>query len=361
MRFSICIPNYNYERYLGETITSVLDQTHHDLEIHVADNASTDGSVALVRGFDDERVDVSVNRCNVGFPANLDRAVVGTSGEWINLLSSDDLMAPTALDTYRRAIEHLGEKPIVLASSCQVIDGIGEPVGVLEPPAWCWRPEDIDPALTDLLGHRTYRLTPDVVLERSLRQLRNPLWFASTVFPRSLYNAVEGYRSQQLMAPDKEFHWRVIAQASEVVFVDAPLYSYRVHASNQNSQQSQSGALKFLLDQYILSFNTDPELRARAGVDQADLARSFVREDIAKRAVLDLIKGDKLMAKRCVLLGRAAYPHLMDRDPLALAARALVATRVVSSPLLHRFEEPLRRRLLSQSTLIKRVRPVGDG
>ena len=42
MKFSICIPNYNYEKYLGRTIQSVLDQTDADFEIVVSDNASTD-------------------------------------------------------------------------------------------------------------------------------------------------------------------------------------------------------------------------------------------------------------------------------------------------------------------------------
>ena len=51
--FSICIPNYNYARYVGETIQSVLDQSFQDFEVIVADNASTDDSVQVVRSFQD--------------------------------------------------------------------------------------------------------------------------------------------------------------------------------------------------------------------------------------------------------------------------------------------------------------------
>ena len=40
MKFSICIPNYNYGRYLGRTIQSVLDQQGADFELLVSDNAS---------------------------------------------------------------------------------------------------------------------------------------------------------------------------------------------------------------------------------------------------------------------------------------------------------------------------------
>ena len=37
-KFSICIPNYNYEKYIGETIESVLNQDMCDYNIHISDN-----------------------------------------------------------------------------------------------------------------------------------------------------------------------------------------------------------------------------------------------------------------------------------------------------------------------------------
>ena len=68
---SVLIPNYNYARYIGLTIDSVLKQASADTEIVVTDNASTDSSVEVVRAYDDDRVRLSVNPCNVGFAANL--------------------------------------------------------------------------------------------------------------------------------------------------------------------------------------------------------------------------------------------------------------------------------------------------
>ena len=108
MKFSICIPNYNYERYLGSTIRSVLEQADVDLEILLSDNASTDGSVALAQSFGDPRIQVRVNAVNVGFAGNLDRAARLATGDWLIMLSSDDLALPGALASYRRLIEALG-------------------------------------------------------------------------------------------------------------------------------------------------------------------------------------------------------------------------------------------------------------
>ena len=117
MKFSICIPNYNYERYLGRTIASVREQQDVDLEILMSDNASTDGSVALAQSFGDPRIQVHVNAVNVGFAGNLDRAARMATGEWMIMLSSDDLARPGALTTYRGVIDELG-----LAAEGAVLD-----------------------------------------------------------------------------------------------------------------------------------------------------------------------------------------------------------------------------------------------
>ena len=97
--FSICIPNYNYGDYIGETIQSVLNQSYQNFEIIVADNASTDNSVDVVKSFKDDRIRLIQNEINIGFSPNLQKATMYANGDFINLLSSDDLMKPNALET----------------------------------------------------------------------------------------------------------------------------------------------------------------------------------------------------------------------------------------------------------------------
>ncbi|MDD4509705.1 MAG: glycosyltransferase family 2 protein, partial [Oscillospiraceae bacterium] len=57
---SVLVASYNYERYLGDTIRSVLAQTWGDFELLVIDDGSRDGSVELARSFvaQDDRVRV---------------------------------------------------------------------------------------------------------------------------------------------------------------------------------------------------------------------------------------------------------------------------------------------------------------
>src|SRR5574343_480869 len=109
IRFSVCIPNFNYEGYIGRTIQSVLDQTYPELEIIIVDNASTDRSWDTIQTYvtKDSRVKAYRNSYNIGFAPNLDKAAQYAENEYIVVLSSDDLMMPDALNEYKNILEQL--------------------------------------------------------------------------------------------------------------------------------------------------------------------------------------------------------------------------------------------------------------
>src|SRR5687768_14468183 len=72
---SVCIPVYNGELFLAETIRSVLDQTYRDFELVVLDNASTDATGRIARSFGDPRVRVETNPSTIVQPENWRAAV----------------------------------------------------------------------------------------------------------------------------------------------------------------------------------------------------------------------------------------------------------------------------------------------
>ncbi|MEH2087113.1 CHAT domain-containing protein [Nostoc sp.] len=95
---SIVIVNYNRESYLEEAIASVLAQTWQNFELLIWDNGSTDGSVAIAKAYaqKDRRVRV-VEADNQGVAAACKAAIAQTSGAYIGIVDSDDILAPTAL------------------------------------------------------------------------------------------------------------------------------------------------------------------------------------------------------------------------------------------------------------------------
>ena len=103
-----------------------------------------------------------------------------------------------------------------------------------------WRASDRVDRLDDLAGGPVYRVASDELLRRCLRTMRNPFNFATTCYPRRLYESLEGYGGGRLINPDKWFNWRLLTVATSAYYVDRALFSYRWHPSNQTATQSST-------------------------------------------------------------------------------------------------------------------------
>ena len=72
---SVCIPAYNNEGTIEETVRSVLAQTYNNLELVVVDDCSTDRTAALAEAFTDARVRVVRNEKNLGMAGNWNKCI----------------------------------------------------------------------------------------------------------------------------------------------------------------------------------------------------------------------------------------------------------------------------------------------
>jgi len=99
-RVSVGIPVYNGERYLGETIESLLAQTFTDFELVISDNASTDRTEEICRNYcaRDPRIRYSRNKENVGGSKNYTCVFELSRAPYFKWAAHDDLCAPTFLE-----------------------------------------------------------------------------------------------------------------------------------------------------------------------------------------------------------------------------------------------------------------------
>jgi hypothetical protein len=232
------------------------------------------------------------------------------SGDWMIMLSSDDLALSGALSTYRRLIEALGPaaQGAVLTATMQMISSDGRPLEPMPKDDQLWGTAERSAELERVVGAPVYSLPADVLLRHCLAQMKNPFNFAATCYPRQLYEAVEGYGAGRLINPDKYFHWKLLAVAQRAYFVDRPLFAYRWHEQNQNSQQAASGALKYLVDEYASSLEIDEAVLKRLGITRQTVSDALIEYDIARHGLATLAKGDRVRAMRILQFGRAVYP-----------------------------------------------------
>ena len=127
-KISVIIPVYNDERYIQQTIQSVLDQTFTDFELILVDDASTDKSVEIMKSFDDSRISVFVNDKNLGIVGSLNKAISLSRAAIIARLDHDDLCYPTRLEKQYAFLEAHPEIGLV-GAGIQEIDSEGKKVG----------------------------------------------------------------------------------------------------------------------------------------------------------------------------------------------------------------------------------------
>lgn len=97
---SVVMPVYNCEKYVEESIRSVLEQTYEEFEIIAIDDASTDNSLTILKELEhlDHRLRVIENKLNIGVSKTRNKGIEMAKGEWIAFLDSDDIWCPKKLE-----------------------------------------------------------------------------------------------------------------------------------------------------------------------------------------------------------------------------------------------------------------------
>ncbi len=100
--FSVVTPSFNQSRYLRDNIESVLAQDYPLVEHIVIDNASTDGTVELLREYPSVEW---ISEADSGQSDAINKAIARSSNEWIVWVNSDDFLLPDCLTTVAQHIE----------------------------------------------------------------------------------------------------------------------------------------------------------------------------------------------------------------------------------------------------------------
>jgi glycosyltransferase involved in cell wall biosynthesis len=131
---SIALHVYNGERYLAETLDSLLAQTFRDFDLLILDNASTDRTREIARDYErrDQRVRYVRNDVNIGAARNFNRAFELTSGRYFKWAAHDDLLHPTFLERCVTVLEK-NVDAVLATAKARIIDEEGMAVTDYDP------------------------------------------------------------------------------------------------------------------------------------------------------------------------------------------------------------------------------------
>lgn len=124
MLVSVIIPIYNAEKYIRESIGSVLNQTYPNLEIIAVNDGSTDSSLKILEEYSD-KIQI-ISKQNGGTASALNLGIKNMKGEWFKWLSADDGLYPNAIEELISEAEKLQDKKNILYSNYDIIDSEGK-------------------------------------------------------------------------------------------------------------------------------------------------------------------------------------------------------------------------------------------
>lgn len=203
---SVLMPAYNAERYVLQSIQSVLAQTEEDFELIVVDDCSQDSTPDILRGIGDRRLKVIRNEVNQGVVAASNIARSHARGRYIARLDSDDYAQPTRFRSQREFLDRHPEIDLVGTEMSVLLDGrirFSRPRGSMDPMTMRW-----------------------------MLHLANPLGHSTMMFRAGIVDRLGGYmRRDRQYAEDFDFAHRVL-RIGQIAVLPAYLTIYRQHATN---------------------------------------------------------------------------------------------------------------------------------
>jgi glycosyltransferase involved in cell wall biosynthesis len=224
----VIIPNYNYGRFLRETIESVLSQTYPSFEIVVVDDGSTDESLEILRTYG-ERVRVLTQR-NQGVSAARNHGISESRGDFVALLDADDVWLPTKLTQQMRLFDQA--QVGMVYCGLRYVDTTGKP-------------------LYDRCDGESGNVLTAMTL---LRGSGVPASGSSALLRRACFERTGLFDEKLTTAADWDM-WRRVACHYEIRFVPQPLVLYRQH---QNAMHWNVGRLEHDMQLALDKLFSDP-------------------------------------------------------------------------------------------------------
>jgi len=210
-RFSILMPVYNRQNYVGEAIDSVLAQTFKDYELFAVDDGSTDLSAAVLASYG-TRIKL-LQQSNQGPEVARNKAAAMAQGEYLVFFDSDDYLFPFALETLDKVISRFGTPTLLMGSMERFHDGEGKP--------------------------------PEAPSDRTIRVIKYPDYLSKTrsvgtmciVVRKSVFDSVGGLRDstpETFYCDDNNLLLKVGTRGQSILIENPWISAYRQHRDNSS-------------------------------------------------------------------------------------------------------------------------------
>lgn len=300
---SILIPTYNRAEYLEAAIESALAQTYSNFELIIHDDASTDNTSQILRPFRSHpRVRIIRTARNHGMIGGWNYLQAQANGEYLKFLASDDLLEPDCLTLLvRAALKH----PQTALVTCQrrFINSEGQLIKLMR-----FAAQD-----TIVPGIEHARLILSALRENKIGEP------TAVLYPRKLVELAGGYDPDFTQFADFEY-WLRLLQFGDLVYLDQPLCSFRLHEGSSTSSVIREGKFIPEIFRLIAKYYHDPRFVSTFGLTAS------MEYAVRQSKTLDVLKNIKdLFVEGRITQARRYYRLLQREVSLDAMTRAIIS------------------------------------
>ena len=272
----ICIPTFNAEKTIRETLVSIVNQSYLNLDIFIVDNASTDTTLKIVNDFKDARIKIYRYEINVGGEENFNRCIKLASGKYTAIFHADDIYESEMVE---KQVEFLEENSTVGAVSTEAnkineysnfigkVNFTGDFISYI-------KLYDFKSLLKAVLRHSNFLICPSVMVRTDIYKTQIRRWRGELFFSSADLDV-----------------WFRIAQFHQVAIITKPLMRYRISSTQGSAMvRLQTGRADFF---YVIDYYLEKNY-VRTLLTKLDLNNyaALERRDIVVRAINFFLKGE---------------------------------------------------------------------
>ncbi len=255
-KISVIIPLYNHEKYIKESVHSVLEQSIQDFELIIINDGSTDNSEEVVKAIKDDRIKYFYQD-NQGAHNTINRGIQLAEGEYISILNSDDIYYKNRFEEALKVFES-DSSVYAVFSHLEFVDDKGDFIRLYRGAEDNRKDRNIEASanlgnniVLDLLGG-------------------NFLITTSNLFCRKSVFTNIGYFRNLRYAHDYDFFLR-LCSTYKVCVIDVPLLKYRQHGTNtlKENEAEVSFEAGLVLADFLL--NNDLKSIFEKGIPEYDV------------------------------------------------------------------------------------------
>lgn len=202
---TVFMPVFNCEKYIKESLESIINQTYANLEILIIDDGSTDNTLDIINSYNDKRLRILKNGENRGIPYTRNRGLKESKGKYMAVMDADDI-------AYLNRIE----KQVIYMEENQDIDVLGSYFNIFGgrfnksyKPQFT-SPEEISAGLlfSNPIGNSTILIRLDIIKTKEL-----------------------SYNEKYFVAQDYDM-WVQISKVGKILILPEILIKYRLSSNN---------------------------------------------------------------------------------------------------------------------------------